>query len=928
MALAAVAAGYCTVVLEGTLPSSGPPDPAGGLLVLQVTTAQSVFVLPTGSDAPAVGRRALQQGTATGWVWWGDGTAAQPCPGTQRFGCTHVYQRPGNYTVTASAAALQGWSMDEDWRRAQAGAGANAARLVRIERWGGLRLHESRGHHFWRADGLEYLPPLAGLATAGVRSFAWSWAQLPRLCQELAGLSTEAARSLEGAFAYSPCLRVDLRGSDTGLVEEAQFLLAGTDAEVVPGLESLNTSSLRNASHLFYNARNLAVAGALAWAVPRLRDASWMFAGAARFNSALSGWAPASLDNLDGMFYEARSFNQPLAFLRGPRLRARYAQTNATSFAQPLAGWAFSTPEDEQEHSSTCHELLEGNGLRALLDSGLSAAAVLPRVCLPYYRPAGTYCDSSGGDVTTQSRCHPSNGGMCVETGVGYRCDCRPGYYLHDTDWSWFGEEGTLSPKTNYDWQIREWYLQTAEGPARFAAARLTADRFGDYIEFRLPPPRSFSLPFLDEVLLVFAGDLSSSFEAGVYPRLEVWYTHNPSDPQSWWEHSPLIRRGPPSYLGTNTYAKWGIEDYSYGRVVESGPIAMRLHSPACLLCPAGYTTPSESQRACVDADECTQQQPCDAQRRCMNTVGSYVCTDCPLGYLNQGQGACLDINECATDNGGCGHQVVCRNVPGNWSYECSEGGVPTIYCGPGQCVNTPGSYYCACGLQQGAEPARLWDLPYDPVSMAAYPVCQVQDRTRGSAYFYCNEDPVCRMVSTTEPFQTATAFNCADGLPIPVYPAQRFRVSYGEPGQQRGAAPYTWRVEYRDAAGEYQLAWQFDTALTFNDFYGGERLFQAPPDWTPRYSTQWRFSVTRMYSPCVLTEGGQPALRFMYFRPWFLEAAACASCPVGRASGGGPSAQCSCPSGYKLDEAQACVELDECATGGSLLRRACGGQS
>jgi RHS repeat-associated protein len=115
-----------------------------------------------------------------------------------------------------------------------------------------------------------------------------------------------------------------------------------------------------------------------------------------------------------------------------------------------------------------------------------------------------------------------------------------------------------------------------------------------------------------------------------------------------------------------------------------------------CGTCPPGYAGDGHT---CTDVDECVDH-PCHALTSCSNTLGSYTCGACPPGYTGDGYAGCLDIDECAVDNGGCANTHRCRNTPG--ARECitcapSAIGVGT-HCGTGACAAT-GVTTCVLGL-------------------------------------------------------------------------------------------------------------------------------------------------------------------------------------------------------------------------------------
>ena len=77
--------------------------------------------------------------------------------------------------------------------------------------------------------------------------------------------------------------------------------------------------------------------------------------------------------------------------------------------------------------------------------------------------------------------------------------------------------------------------------------------------------------------------------------------------------------------------------------------------------CNAGWQGNGIGPSGCVDIDECaTDNGGCMADHKCINTPGSRDC-QCNTGYEGTGVGptGCTDINECLTDNGGC-HAGVC----------------------------------------------------------------------------------------------------------------------------------------------------------------------------------------------------------------------------------------------------------------------------
>ena len=90
----------------------------------------------------------------------------------------------------------------------------------------------------------------------------------------------------------------------------------------------------------------------------------------------------------------------------------------------------------------------------------------------------------------------------------------------------------------------------------------------------------------------------------------------------------------------------------------------------------------------------------CDANATCGNTAGSFTC-ECNTYFAGDGK-YCDDVDECQTDNGGCGlpDAMTCTNNEGapptcNDVDECAMG---TDACDiAASCTNTVGDYKCAC---------------------------------------------------------------------------------------------------------------------------------------------------------------------------------------------------------------------------------------
>lgn len=151
---------------------------------------------------------------------------------------------------------------------------------------------------------------------------------------------------------------------------------------------------------------------------------------------------------------------------------------------------------------------------------------------------------------------------------------------------------------------------------------------------------------------------------------------------------------------------------------------------PACASCNSGYFV-GGGGTVCNDINECaTNNGGCaPVTGQCTNTSGSRTCT-CVSGYTGNGI-TCTDVNECATSNGGCSSSppVTCTNTAG--SRTC--GACPSGYTGSGitctdvnecavanggcaaqpagSCTNTAGSRTCACSSGYTGDGSTCFDI-------------------------------------------------------------------------------------------------------------------------------------------------------------------------------------------------------------------------
>ncbi|XP_011185073.1 cubilin homolog [Zeugodacus cucurbitae] len=106
-------------------------------------------------------------------------------------------------------------------------------------------------------------------------------------------------------------------------------------------------------------------------------------------------------------------------------------------------------------------------------------------------------------------------------------------------------------------------------------------------------------------------------------------------------------------------------------------------------ICDVGWKTNGLTPSCTADVDECNETHP-PCETKCINLPGSFTCSPCGAGLTGNGVN-CRDIDECATQNGGCSMnpRVACLNTYG--SYHCGD--CPLGWVGDGHsCVRRSGS--------------------------------------------------------------------------------------------------------------------------------------------------------------------------------------------------------------------------------------------
>ncbi|XP_059150381.1 matrilin-2-like isoform X2 [Physella acuta] len=88
--------------------------------------------------------------------------------------------------------------------------------------------------------------------------------------------------------------------------------------------------------------------------------------------------------------------------------------------------------------------------------------------------------------------------------------------------------------------------------------------------------------------------------------------------------------------------------------------------------CRSGFSVSVSDPTRCTDINECLTS-PCP--HICTNTIGSYSCS-CRSGYVYS-NGACVDVNECASSKSPCEHN--CTNTVGSFICSCAHGYVVSL---------------------------------------------------------------------------------------------------------------------------------------------------------------------------------------------------------------------------------------------------------
>jgi surface protein len=144
-------------------------------------------------------------------------------------------------------------------------------------------------------------------------------------------------------FAFMGCENLNITATDLpdlSGVSDMKYMFR--DCHVLNGPANIgnwNTANVANMNGLFYNAYsfNLPLGN---WNTGNVTSMNEMFYNATSFNQPIGNWNTGNVTSMNEMFYNATSFNQPIGnWNTGNVTSMNEMFYNATSFNQPIGNW-------------------------------------------------------------------------------------------------------------------------------------------------------------------------------------------------------------------------------------------------------------------------------------------------------------------------------------------------------------------------------------------------------------------------------------------------------------------------------------------------------------------------------------------------------------------------------------------------------------
>ena len=265
--------------------TTAPPSDGSFVTTWKTTSADEAITIPVGSVA----------GNYT--VRWGDGSTT-----THVGDATHTYTLAGNHTVSISGNFTRiHLANDSD----------NAAKLVSIDQWGGMRWESMHG------------------AFRGALNMIYNTTDVPDL---------SIVRDMSSMFYNAASFDGDLSSWDVSSVTDMHDMFQGA-ASFDGDISTWDVSSVTNMYGMFRGAASFD-GDISTWDVSSVTNMYGMFRGAASFDGDLPSWNVSSVTDMHSMFYGASAFDGDISTWNVSSVTGMFNMfSGASAFKQNLGNW-------------------------------------------------------------------------------------------------------------------------------------------------------------------------------------------------------------------------------------------------------------------------------------------------------------------------------------------------------------------------------------------------------------------------------------------------------------------------------------------------------------------------------------------------------------------------------------------------------------